>query len=125
MEIAAVGVSIAIFNQVSKVAIFPLVSITTSFVAEEETIERLSSKLPNDENIENSSTETKEVMKDDLKLENLENGSTIKELALEDGMFCLDNVFYMTKQNSIHHLMIISLIRFQNKSVQASDHYSK
>lgn len=40
-ELAAVGVAIAIFNQVSKVAIFPLVSITTSFVAEEDTKERL------------------------------------------------------------------------------------
>lgn len=36
MELAAVGVSIAVFNQVSKIAIFPLVSITTSFVAEED-----------------------------------------------------------------------------------------
>ncbi|KAJ6345455.1 hypothetical protein OIU78_008171 [Salix suchowensis] len=40
VEIAAVGVAIAIFNQASKVTIFPLVSITTSFVAEEETIGR-------------------------------------------------------------------------------------
>ncbi|GAB4843840.1 Protein DETOXIFICATION 42, variant 2 [Ancistrocladus abbreviatus] len=39
VELAAVGVSIAVFNQVSKVAIFPLVSITTSFVAEEDTVE--------------------------------------------------------------------------------------
>lgn len=36
MELAAVGVSIAVFNQVSKIAIFPLVSITTSLVAEED-----------------------------------------------------------------------------------------
>ncbi|KAL0339087.1 UNVERIFIED_CONTAM: protein DETOXIFICATION 43 [Sesamum angustifolium] len=42
VEIAAVGVSIAIFNQASKVTIFPLVSITTSFVAEEETVKRIS-----------------------------------------------------------------------------------
>ncbi|KAG6421842.1 hypothetical protein SASPL_118401 [Salvia splendens] len=41
VEIAAVGVSIAIFNQASKVAIFPLVSITTSFVAQEDTISRI------------------------------------------------------------------------------------
>ncbi|CAL1361555.1 unnamed protein product [Linum trigynum] len=40
VEIAAVGVAIAIFNQASKVTIFPLVSITTSFVAEEETVQR-------------------------------------------------------------------------------------
>ncbi|KAJ1686964.1 hypothetical protein LUZ63_018354 [Rhynchospora breviuscula] len=37
-EVAAVGVSVAIFNQVSKVLIYPLVSVTTSFVAEEEAI---------------------------------------------------------------------------------------
>ncbi|EPS63682.1 hypothetical protein M569_11101 [Genlisea aurea] len=41
VEIAAVGVSIAVFNQASKVAIFPLVSITTSFVAEEDTVKRI------------------------------------------------------------------------------------
>lgn len=40
MELAAVGVSIAVFNQVSRIAIFPLVSITTSFVAEEDTVGR-------------------------------------------------------------------------------------
>ncbi|XP_058072427.1 protein DETOXIFICATION 42-like [Magnolia sinica] len=38
VELAAVGVSIAIFNQVSRIAIFPLVSITTSFVAEEDAL---------------------------------------------------------------------------------------
>lgn len=38
VELAAVGVSIAVFNQVSRIAIFPLVSVTTSFVAEEDTI---------------------------------------------------------------------------------------
>lgn len=38
VELAAVGVSIAIFNQVSKVAIYPLVSVTTSFVAEEDAV---------------------------------------------------------------------------------------
>uniref|UniRef100_A0A7N0THP1 Protein DETOXIFICATION n=2 Tax=Kalanchoe fedtschenkoi TaxID=63787 RepID=A0A7N0THP1_KALFE len=36
VELAAVGVSIAVFNQAAKIAIFPLVSITTSFVAEED-----------------------------------------------------------------------------------------
>uniref|UniRef100_A0A2C9V768 Polysaccharide biosynthesis protein C-terminal domain-containing protein n=1 Tax=Manihot esculenta TaxID=3983 RepID=A0A2C9V768_MANES len=46
VELAAVGVSIAIFNQVSKIAIFPLVSVTTSFVAEEES----AGKSSNDEN---------------------------------------------------------------------------
>ncbi|KAK3139733.1 hypothetical protein QOZ80_5AG0389030 [Eleusine coracana subsp. coracana] len=36
IELAAVGISIAVFNQVSRIAIFPLVSVTTSFVAEED-----------------------------------------------------------------------------------------
>ncbi|KAJ1402636.1 protein DETOXIFICATION 43, partial [Sesbania bispinosa] len=40
VELAAAGVSIALFNQASKITIFPLVSITTSFVAEEDTIEK-------------------------------------------------------------------------------------
>ncbi|KAJ8573566.1 hypothetical protein K7X08_010077 [Anisodus acutangulus] len=44
VEIAAVGVAIAIFNQASKVTIFPLVNITTSFVAEEDTVRRISEK---------------------------------------------------------------------------------
>ncbi|KAK4581552.1 hypothetical protein RGQ29_024961 [Quercus rubra] len=42
VELAAVGVSIAVFNQVSKIAIFPLVSVTTSFVAEEDATKSLS-----------------------------------------------------------------------------------
>ncbi|KAD1560182.1 hypothetical protein E3N88_42625 [Mikania micrantha] len=90
VEIAAVGVSIAIFNQVSKVAIFPLVSITTSFVAEEETIERLNSKLPKDENMQKGSMdndEAKELTKDEgVKMENLENGSIITDEKNEDGI---------------------------------------
>ncbi|CAI0393848.1 unnamed protein product [Linum tenue] len=48
VEIAAVGVAIAIFNQASKVTIFPLVSITTSFVAEEETVQRIESEKRED-----------------------------------------------------------------------------
>lgn len=47
VELAAVGVSIAVFNQVSRIAIFPLVSVTTSFVAEEDTITRCNS-VPQD-----------------------------------------------------------------------------
>ncbi|CAL0308139.1 unnamed protein product [Lupinus luteus] len=41
LELAAAGVSIALFNQASRITIFSLVSITTSFVAEEDTIEKL------------------------------------------------------------------------------------
>ncbi|KAL2921842.1 Protein DETOXIFICATION 42 [Bienertia sinuspersici] len=42
--LAAVGVSIALFNQVSRIAIFPLVSVTTSFVAEEDAVSDSSSE---------------------------------------------------------------------------------
>ncbi|KAF3544561.1 hypothetical protein DY000_02003805 [Brassica cretica] len=41
VELAAVGVSIAIFNQASRITIFPIVSVTTSFVAEEDTMEKI------------------------------------------------------------------------------------
>ncbi|KAL8527517.1 hypothetical protein ACS0TY_005385 [Phlomoides rotata] len=41
VELGAVGVAIAVFNQVSRIAIFPLVSVTTSFVAEEDTMSEL------------------------------------------------------------------------------------
>ncbi|XP_023515212.1 protein DETOXIFICATION 43-like isoform X1 [Cucurbita pepo subsp. pepo] len=44
VELAAVGVSIAIFNQASRITIFPLVSITTSFVAEEDAISQAATK---------------------------------------------------------------------------------
>ncbi|KAK3423043.1 hypothetical protein EUGRSUZ_G03383 [Eucalyptus grandis] len=91
VEIAAVGVSIAIFNQASKVAIFPLVSITTSFVAEEETIGKTCASIEEDENPRTCSTkniEKKESMPDDEMLENLERGSTnnreVKDLVLEE-----------------------------------------
>ncbi|KAG7576485.1 Multi antimicrobial extrusion protein [Arabidopsis thaliana x Arabidopsis arenosa] len=40
-QLAAVGVSIAIFNQASRITMFPLVSLTTSFVAEEDTMEKM------------------------------------------------------------------------------------
>ncbi|XP_060197318.1 protein DETOXIFICATION 42-like isoform X2 [Lycium barbarum] len=52
IEQAAVGVSIAVFNQASKIAIFPLVSVTTSFVAEEDTITRSSQDLQDDKSKE-------------------------------------------------------------------------
>ncbi|XP_076884459.1 protein DETOXIFICATION 42-like [Bidens hawaiensis] len=43
VELAAVGVAIAIFNQASKIAMFPLVSVTTSFVAEEDSATSINS----------------------------------------------------------------------------------
>ncbi|XP_027365606.1 protein DETOXIFICATION 42-like [Abrus precatorius] len=44
VELAAVGVSIAIFNQVSKLTIIPLVSVTTSLVAEEDAADIVQTK---------------------------------------------------------------------------------
>ncbi|XP_052187857.1 protein DETOXIFICATION 42 [Diospyros lotus] len=55
VELAAVGVSIAVFNQVSRIAIFPLVSVTTSFVAEED-VRTASPDREESENLEVGST---------------------------------------------------------------------
>lgn len=53
MELAAAGVSIALFNQASRITIFPLVSITTSFVAEEDTVAQIKTIAEKDsENLE-------------------------------------------------------------------------
>ncbi|KAK4253718.1 hypothetical protein QN277_010358 [Acacia crassicarpa] len=41
VELAAAGISITLFNQASRITIFPLVSITTSFVAEEDTLQKI------------------------------------------------------------------------------------
>lgn len=71
VELAAVGVSIAVFNQVSRIAIFPLVSVTTSFVAEEDTI-RQSGPISQD-------TES-------LDVESMSAGSESKKLIPENGM---------------------------------------
>jgi hypothetical protein len=60
VELAAVGVSIALFNQVSRIAIFPLVSVTTSFVAEEDTIGRVGHEAQDREYLETGSTTNSE-----------------------------------------------------------------
>lgn len=52
VELAAVGISIAIFNQVSRIAIFPVVSVTTSFVAEEDAIAEIDPDQQKRENLE-------------------------------------------------------------------------
>ncbi|KAK9995435.1 hypothetical protein SO802_020121 [Lithocarpus litseifolius] len=56
VELAAVGVSIALFNQVSRIAIFPLVNVTTSFVAEEDAIGSVSHEAQDCEHLETGST---------------------------------------------------------------------
>ncbi|XP_078164282.1 MATE efflux family protein [Carex rostrata] len=66
VELAAVGVAIAVFNQVSRIAIFPLVSVTTSFVAEEDaTYKVISDDRENGEEAEppwTSDSEMKELL---------------------------------------------------------------
>ncbi|EOY09324.1 MATE efflux family protein isoform 1 [Theobroma cacao] len=52
VELAAVGVSVALFNQVSRITMFPLVSITTSFVAREDATSRSSAEAEQDEILE-------------------------------------------------------------------------
>ncbi|KAJ6299386.1 hypothetical protein OIU76_020372 [Salix suchowensis] len=78
VEIAAVGVAIAIFNQASKVTIFPLVSITTSFVAEEDTVNRntkIEAEKTEDLKKDAKSGEAKEPLPDDEMLDNMEKVS--------------------------------------------------
>ncbi|GLJ22027.1 hypothetical protein SUGI_0412690 [Cryptomeria japonica] len=96
VELAAVGVSIAIFNQVSKVFNFPLVSVTTSLVAEEDaTIEMfaLESPLDIEKPIKESlTTDEKEVQisttygsesKGNTAKVNMTLGSTVTESSIE------------------------------------------
>ncbi|KAD1137717.1 hypothetical protein E3N88_14853 [Mikania micrantha] len=73
-ELAAVGVSIAVFNQVSRIAIFPLVSITTSFVAEEDAVSDSSH-----ENVEmHNQTEHKTLLQhEQTKTESLDSESLV------------------------------------------------
>ncbi|WVZ02401.1 hypothetical protein V8G54_023207 [Vigna mungo] len=72
VELAAAGVSISLLNQASRITIFPLVSITTSFVAEEDTLEKLNAQNGN-------KSKLKEVtMPEDQMLQDLEK-DTLKE----------------------------------------------
>ncbi|XP_057436944.1 protein DETOXIFICATION 43-like [Lotus japonicus] len=61
VQLAAAGVAIALFNQASKVTIFPLVSITTSFVAEEDTLEKNNTTAMEKKPIENIMDKSKDV----------------------------------------------------------------
>ncbi|KAM1064605.1 hypothetical protein ACFX13_029269 [Malus domestica] len=66
VELAAAGVSIALFNQASRITIFPLVSITTSFVAEEDTVAKM--------NVESAKGEKREKNSD--MLDGMEKGAS-------------------------------------------------
>ena len=94
MELAAVGVSIAIFNQASRITIFPLVSITTSFVAEEDTLRKISPETGKCEDLEKSGQKKNEMIEstpEDVVAENTEKGAArntdTKEA--EDGILSL------------------------------------
>ncbi|KAG2671605.1 hypothetical protein I3760_13G004900 [Carya illinoinensis] len=78
VELAAAGVSIALFNQASRITIFPLVSITTSFVAEEDTVARIGVKEADKGSGEHG--ETKECTPEvDNMLEDMEKGEAEKK----------------------------------------------
>ncbi|KAI3760610.1 hypothetical protein L1987_51007 [Smallanthus sonchifolius] len=62
VELAAVGVAIAVFNQASKIAIFPLVSVTTSFVAEEDSATSSGSVLDDIELEESSNLDDEKML---------------------------------------------------------------
>lgn len=86
MEIAAVGVSIAIFNQASKVTIFPLVSITTSFVAQENTTERLAVLEMQ------RKSEMVKVKADDIILDNLVEGGSLTNIETKEVQDVADDI---------------------------------
>ncbi|KAK8487550.1 hypothetical protein V6N12_017945 [Hibiscus sabdariffa] len=77
VELAAVRVSIAIFNQASRITIFPLVTITTSFVAEEDTLAKITPEAAKFEDLEKNVPKNKELPApdDDVEAANLENGA--------------------------------------------------
>lgn len=92
MELAAVGVAIAVFNQVSRIAIFPLVSVTTSFVAEEDaTYKVISDDLENGEEAEPPRTSDSE-MKELLTSKGTSLAKLLIDLSLVYISFALCNV---------------------------------
>ncbi|XP_057458640.1 protein DETOXIFICATION 43-like [Lotus japonicus] len=88
VELAAAGVSIAVFNQASRITVFPLVSITTSFVAEEDTIQKMIAKAAaeNDkadllQDIENGTSKQNNIkaLKDEVPHEDVEKSATTEK----------------------------------------------
>ncbi|PQQ08102.1 protein DETOXIFICATION 43 [Prunus yedoensis var. nudiflora] len=73
VELAAAGVSIALFNQASRITVFPLVSITTSFVAEEDTVAKMNIKSEKGEQLKKAD------MLDDLERGAAKPNGTAKE----------------------------------------------
>ncbi|XP_049368755.1 protein DETOXIFICATION 43-like isoform X1 [Solanum verrucosum] len=126
VEIAAVGVSIAIFNQASKVTIFPLVNITTSFVAEEDTVRRISEKEAKAD-LEKGKMEKNDSTKQLILTGDNNNDKTeTKETVLAPGIsyefnfYTLDSQFFMiTKQNNV------TFTEFKTTKCESLDNKSK
>ncbi|KAF5469719.1 hypothetical protein F2P56_010286 [Juglans regia] len=78
VELAAAGISIALFNQASRITIFPLVSITTSFVAEEDTVGRVGIKEAEKGSDKQNET-TDQCTPEDAMLEDMERGEAGKK----------------------------------------------
>ncbi|KAK7243553.1 hypothetical protein RIF29_38355 [Crotalaria pallida] len=76
VELAATGAAIALFNQALRITVFPLVSITTSFVAEEDTKERIKSEEAEKHFYENLKAKSNEVTTNDHLLQEIEKGAT-------------------------------------------------
>ena len=105
MELAAVGVAIAVFNQASKIAIFPLVSVTTSFVAEEDATKSLSIDSQEIEIVENGFAADGE--KEEL-LPKVGKALTIFLFVIRRKK-CCDNSFFVENMK-IHFFNVIYLI---------------
>ncbi|XP_049412550.1 protein DETOXIFICATION 43 isoform X1 [Solanum stenotomum] len=126
VEIAAVGVSIAIFNQASKVTIFPLVNITTSFVAEEDTVRRISEKEAKAD-LEKGKMEKNDSTKQLILTGDNNNDKTeTKETVLAPGIsyefnfYTLTVIFFtITKQNNV------TFTEFKTTKCESLDNKSK
>ena len=66
MELAAVGVSIAVFNLISKLLNFPVLNLTTSLVAEESIDARGVCKIETEKGISEESVDAKGVCESEV-----------------------------------------------------------
>ncbi|KAE8702796.1 MATE efflux family protein 1 [Hibiscus syriacus] len=98
VELAAVGVSIAIFNQASRITIFPLVSITTSFVAEEDTLAKIIPEAEKCEDLEKDGPKHKELKE----LTAADDVEGLEAANLEDGAGAARNTDTKEPENGSH-----------------------
>ncbi|XP_061353407.1 protein DETOXIFICATION 43-like isoform X5 [Gastrolobium bilobum] len=100
VELAAAGVSIALFNQASRIFIFPLVSITTSFVAEEDTIQRLNTEAVENNLTEKCKAKLSEVMHEDYMHQDIEKGTPKEIMEVPKGSYANTNIT-ISKSSSV------------------------